>query len=649
MHRFGNSTPLAEESTEFWQFAARPIVFMRPAYTAKSGWHEHVPFAFWLTETLKPRCIVELGAHYGVSYFAFCQAVKALGLDTTCYAVDTWKGDEHAGFYGEVVYQTVEEENNSQYSLFSRLVRSRFEDALSHFADGQIDLLHIDGHHSLESVRDDFNHWLPKLSRKAIVVLHDTNVRERGFGVYQFFDEVKKAYPSFEFLHGHGLGVLGVGKDISSEIQQFFNLSHQTELQQAFRELFSRVGRACDDAYWAGRHKREVSELSKVVEAQRVTIDAQLKRIEEKQTALVAERKSQEKLSNDLNGVASILDGFRRQLGAKDEEIASERAKLESAMAKVNEVALSFERTRLKLEITESYLKQEKEDHHVAAGRLEQEFVHAENLHLNLAAKDREISLLEDKLSSSEELVASIEALKERAEGDCIILRQKVEEYDRYNIEQQKRLEIALLQIADLQMEKENLSNERISIEFLLQESQKSVSTCEEALQKLREDSNLKATAFNQKNLLIEQLNQKIRTLEQINEKNKNKVDSLEQSLRKRFEEIAKLTSILQERDEIIRHADRFKAEAIRQFGQLVMLSISNTHFKRVFAGLFRKKFGSQLSQAKLFDEKWYLETYADISHAGVDPVLHYLCYGAKEGRQPNGFLGEVLPPDREK
>ena len=67
-------------------------------------WIGHVIFADMLIRAYRPQCLVELGSHTGVSFFAFCEAVKQSWLKTTCYAVDTWKGDEQAGFYGEDVY-----------------------------------------------------------------------------------------------------------------------------------------------------------------------------------------------------------------------------------------------------------------------------------------------------------------------------------------------------------------------------------------------------------------------------------------------------------------------------------------------------------------------------------------------------------------
>src|SRR5215510_9543450 len=103
------------------------IVFEHPEHVSTSAWHGHIPFAFWCIDVVRPRIFVELGTHNGDSYCAFCQAVDKLSLATACYAVDTWQGDAHAGFYGEEVYTTLQRYHDKRYGAFSRLVRSTFD------------------------------------------------------------------------------------------------------------------------------------------------------------------------------------------------------------------------------------------------------------------------------------------------------------------------------------------------------------------------------------------------------------------------------------------------------------------------------------------------------------------------------------------
>ena len=174
-----------------------------------SAWIGHLPFAAWIIQQVKPKIFVELGTHTGKSYFAFCQSVKQNSLLTSCYAVDTWEGDEHTEKYSDKVYNQVNNHNRDKYAHFSQLLRMSFDEALSNFADESINLLHIDGFHTYEAVKHDFETWLPKLAPGAVVLFHDTQVRERNFGVWKLWKELKAEYPAnLEFIHSHGLGVL---------------------------------------------------------------------------------------------------------------------------------------------------------------------------------------------------------------------------------------------------------------------------------------------------------------------------------------------------------------------------------------------------------------------------------------------------------
>jgi hypothetical protein len=191
-----------------------PLFWENARSSSASAWHGHVPFAHWLVANAKPHVLVELGTHTGVSYAAFCQAVQRCRLDTQCSAVDSWAGDDHAGAYGEDVYAELKAFHDAHYAAFSRLLRTNFDDAVAAFADGSIDLLHIDGFHSYEAVSHDFQTWRPKLSERAVVLFHDTHVRERGFGVWRFWEEIRDTgRGSLEFTHAFGLGVLLLGPD----------------------------------------------------------------------------------------------------------------------------------------------------------------------------------------------------------------------------------------------------------------------------------------------------------------------------------------------------------------------------------------------------------------------------------------------------
>jgi GT2 family glycosyltransferase len=301
---------------ERFDLASHTIILESPRrLTVTSAWTEHIPFAMLLVDLVRPGMIVELGTHAGDSYCAFCQAVQTLEVQARCFAVDTWKGDPHAGEYGPEVLDDLRGHHDYQYGRFSSLIQATFDEAVRQFEDGSIDILHIDGYHTYEAVRHDFATWLPKVSPRGLVLLHDTNVRTEGFGIWRFWAEVSQRYPHFEFTHGHGLGVLSVGAE-------------EPPALRAFRESFAADGWIPTLFFDLGQR------LSWQTDSKRAWVAAQ-----------------EAVLRKDAD-ITELQGGIRRQqeaLVAKDQTLAAQQAALDEKDAGLSAHEAAMEQQRATL------------------------------------------------------------------------------------------------------------------------------------------------------------------------------------------------------------------------------------------------------------------------------------------------------------
>ena len=184
-----------------------PSRHFEPRIYGVGAWTPHLHFAYDLVALLRPAILVELGVDRGESYFAFCQSALENQADTRCFGVDTWKGDQHAGGYDETTFSQVSEHNRANYGSFSTLLRAEFDEALDTFQNETIDLLHLDGLHTEAAVRQDLSRWIPKLRRGGILLVHDVDVRTKGFGVWKVWQELQEQSRSWTFHDGPGLGV----------------------------------------------------------------------------------------------------------------------------------------------------------------------------------------------------------------------------------------------------------------------------------------------------------------------------------------------------------------------------------------------------------------------------------------------------------
>ena len=374
-----------------------PVCLTVPDRICLSAWHTHYPFAMYLVDIIRPSSFVELGTHEGFSYCAICQAIRVLGLSTVCHAIDTWKGDEHAGIYGEEVFEDLAAYHDPLYGSFSTLLRSAFDDALAQFADRSIDLLHIDGLHTYEAVRHDFFSWLPKMSDRGVVLLHDTNVRERNFGVRRFWDEIRVRYPHFEFFHGHGLGILAVGEHVPEKLLALMEAGPEEASQvRRFFSVFGGNARARYDANKAqqalreAREKRAVaeqrtSELEEVVSGR----DSCIRDLE----AAIAQRDAR---VQELEGVITSRDAWVRDLEAA---VADRDARLATVSAELEERSLLAD----SLGVQADELKRRIDE---LSGQLDRADRDRTELTTRVADRDRSIQSLMNRLADRDRSLA---------------------------------------------------------------------------------------------------------------------------------------------------------------------------------------------------------------------------------------------------
>lgn len=204
-----------------------------PDPLVESSWVGHVPFLHTLIAQLRPQTYLELGVFNGCSFFAASAALKQHG-GGNCTGVDTWLGDVHCGNFKQGVYNWFIARKNRFYPE-SKIIQKTFADALVEITDESIDILHIDGTHTYEAVKEDYQTWLPKVSQGGVILFHDTMERKEDFGVWRLWEELADHHEyRYEFEHSHGLGLVVKGRP-ALELKQLLELlSHDTFLRDRF-------------------------------------------------------------------------------------------------------------------------------------------------------------------------------------------------------------------------------------------------------------------------------------------------------------------------------------------------------------------------------------------------------------------------------
>ena len=179
-----------------------------------TAWRGHEVFASWLVREMKPKVIVELGVDKGFSSFVF--ATPGIG---TVYGVDSFEGDPEAGMRN--TYPEVIAKRDELGIKNLELIKGYFSEVAKTWTQ-PIDILHIDGRHRYEDVKEDFETWSKFVRPGGIILLHDTVVEKQNYDVKRYFAEIDT--PKTNFVRSNGLGVVSSDPVIIAKINRTFGI-----------------------------------------------------------------------------------------------------------------------------------------------------------------------------------------------------------------------------------------------------------------------------------------------------------------------------------------------------------------------------------------------------------------------------------------
>jgi cephalosporin hydroxylase len=175
---------------------------------------EFVPFLELLRRE-RPSTVLEIGTRHGGSFFMMCQSVAAdarlATLDLTLPSAKVLRS------FGRSRQTVIPVEGDSRAAGIRERVATLFPDGL--------DLLFIDGDHSLDGVTADFESYQPLVRPGGLVVFHDIvedNLQRKGVatggwagGVPQFWSQFKagsgNTWKTKEFVRSWDQDGLGIG------------------------------------------------------------------------------------------------------------------------------------------------------------------------------------------------------------------------------------------------------------------------------------------------------------------------------------------------------------------------------------------------------------------------------------------------------
>ena len=167
-------------------------------------------------EKVKPKRVLEIGTATGGTLYLLCNVVSN---NATILSIDLPGGSFGGEFFPDwklPIYKSFARDDQNIHILRSNSHDNKtLEQIRKILGENKIDFLLIDGDHSYEGVKKDFEMYAPLVSNEGIIAFHDIKsgpASEVG-GVPQFWNEIRSGYPHAEIIDdflspSYGIGIL---------------------------------------------------------------------------------------------------------------------------------------------------------------------------------------------------------------------------------------------------------------------------------------------------------------------------------------------------------------------------------------------------------------------------------------------------------
>jgi len=523
----------------------------------------------------KPKVIMEIGTARGGTLFLLSKIAEP---NATLISIDLPNGEFGGEFYPEwkqPIYQSFPPKKQKMHLLRSNSHSSKcFEKVRSILRNRKIDFLFIDGDHSYNGIKKDFQMYKKLVSNNGLIALHDINEENSlNVKVSKFWNQIKSRHENFEIVSnqkGKGFGIgfvvpLGLAKskkytEILKELLSLKNVkisklrnnplslllflySERNDLQKAFPEV--KKGIFTNLILWAALNLTHKNKIEKEVNDNLSNFTSwfnEFQNMHEKEQLSM-------KLEKSLKGKQNENQNLSDFIKTKDEDLRNSI----KYSNELNDILEDKDRTLVELEnlvkskegqIKElEKIKNEKDDDFAVLQKLAAEREkYAKELEVAIKEKDAHFDNLEKIAYEREKYAITLEGITKEKTQAVRELEKVIKEKEHTVFALEKLAKSNESRIAEI----EKLAYEREKYAITLEGITKEKTQAAAELEKLAYEREKYAKDLER---VMQEKDFHYTTLEELSKSNSIHVEELSNILKRKEEDIDELNNVIKEKE----------------------------------------------------------------------------------------------------